>query len=91
MMINPRERIESSLERMELPSQVIGASVMELFGNRQVIICGHKGIRLYQQNEIIIEMADHAVDIQGDDLAIVSMRAKELMIRGCISSVRFIR
>lgn len=42
---SPKEPIYRAAEHMALPSEVIGASQIEITGYRQILLCGHKGIR----------------------------------------------
>lgn len=76
---------------MALPSEVIGASQIEITGYRQILLCGHKGIRQYGETEIIVDMLDCAVRLQGCGLGILSMSKSELLISGVLDSVSFIR
>ena len=88
---SPREPIYRAAEHMALPSEVIGASQIEITGCRQILLCGHKGIRSYSQTEIIVELKDCAVRLQGCSLGIDSMTKSELLISGTLDSVSFLR
>lgn len=79
------------MEQMSLPSEVIGASMIEITGTRQVLLCGQKGIRCYGEQEIIVDMPDCAVRISGTGLGIVTMTGSELLIRGKLDTVGFLR
>ena len=91
MKYDPKEMVYQAAEQMTLPSEVLGASQIEITGCRQVSLCGHKGIRAYGECEMIVDMRDHAVIIQGTGLRIVSMTKTELLIHGTISGVSMIR
>lgn len=91
MKLQPKEQLARSMEQLNLPSQVIGSEFIELQGNRQVLVCGQKGIRCYQEQEIIIELAHCALRIQGSSLSIVTMTTQEILIRGTIDSVGFLK
>ena len=88
---SPKEPIYRAAEHMALPSEVIGASQIEITGYRQILLCGHKGTRQYGETEIIVDMRDCAVRLQGCGLGILSMSKSELLISGVLDSVSFIR
>lgn len=88
---SPSEPIRRAAEHMALPSEVIGASQIEITGGRQALLCGHKGIRTYSQTEIIVDLSDCAVRLQGCGLGIRSMTKTELLISGVLDSVSFLR
>jgi sporulation protein YqfC len=77
--------------QMNLPSEAFGASLIEITGQRQILICGQKGIRSYSQTEITVELSDCAVQLQGQDMGIVTMTGGELLVRGGLDAVRFLR
>jgi sporulation protein YqfC len=76
---------------MDLPSEAFGASMIEITGQRQILLHGQKGIRSYSETEIIIERSDCAVQVQGQGLSIVIMTGEELLLRGSLELVRFLR
>ena len=88
---NPKEPIYRAAEYMALPSEVLGASQIEITGCRQILLCGHKGIRLYGETEIIVDLIDCAVRVSGGDLGILTMTKQELLLSGRLDSVSFIR
>ena len=47
MAAGPKQQVQRGLEQMSLPSQVFGASMVEITGGRQILLTGQKGIRLY--------------------------------------------
>lgn len=91
MKIRPVEQLSRGMEQISLPSEVLGGAFMELYGDRQILLCGQKGIRSYQTHQIIVELQHCAVEIQGKDLGLVTMTSTELLIRGTIDGVRFLR
>lgn len=88
---SPKEPIYRAAEYMALPSEVVGASQIEITGYRQVLLCGHKGIRSYGETEIIVDLKDCAVRLQGSNLGILSMTKSELLLSGVLDSLSFIR
>ena len=91
MTERPKRQLLSELEQMSLPTQVMGASLVEVTGGRQVLLAGQKGIRVYSSEEILVDLVDCAVNILGDGMRIVTMTAQELLIRGVIRSVEWLR
>ncbi len=91
MSKSPKEPLCRAAEYMALPSEVIGASQIEITGSRQVLLCGHKGIRSYSPTEIIVDLRDCAVRLIGCGLGILTMTKNELLISGALDSVSFIR
>ena len=85
------EPLYRAAEQMALPGQVLGASQIEITGSRRVLLCGHKGIRYYSETEIIVDLRDCAVRLQGCSLGICTMTKNELLISGVLDSVCFIR
>ena len=88
---NPREPIYRAAEYMALPSEVLGASQIEITGSRQVLLLGHKGIRLYSETEIRVDLTDCAVRVTGNSLGIQAMTKQELLISGVVDCVSFVR
>lgn len=91
MQNSPKQMVYRQTEQLGLPSEVIGASSIEIMGNRQVLLCGQKGIRRYSEHEIVVDLKECAVKICGNHLGIVSMNGQELLLRGEIDSVGFLR
>ena len=88
---NPKEPIYRMAEYMALPSEVLGASQIEITGSRQVLLLGHKGIRLYSETEILVDLLDCAVRVTGTNLGIQAMTRQELLISGSLDCVSFVR
>ena len=88
---NPKEPIYRAAEYMALPSEVLGASQIEITGSRQILLLGHKGIRLYSETEILVDLMDCAVRVTGNSLGIQAMTKQELLISGSLDCVSFVR
>lgn len=88
---NPKEPIYRAAEYMALPSEILGASQIEITGSRQVLLLGHKGIRLYSETEILVDLIDCAVRVSGNGLGIQAMTKQELLISGSVDCVSFLR
>ncbi len=91
MKISPREPIYRMAEQLSLPNQALGASQIEITGSRQILLCGHKGIRYYSETEIIVDLRDCAVRLQGSNLGICSMTRHELLLGGVLDAMSFLR
>lgn len=87
---NRLEPLYQAAERLALPSQVLGASRLEITGRRQLLLCGHKGIRVYGQREMVIDLKECALRIQGRELGIQAMTKAELLLGGALDSVSFL-
>ena len=79
-----KEQLYRVSEAAEFPSTLFGASRVELQGNHQALLIGHKGIRSYGDKEMIVDMADCALRLCGEGLSIAAMTKQELLIRGMI-------
>lgn len=86
-----RQELFEAAERMNLPSQVMGAFRVEITGTHQVLLVGHKGIRSYGEREMIVDLDSAAVILQGDGFHIKAMTRQELLISGKIVSIQFQR
>ena len=89
--MRPREQISRGAEALSLPAQVFGQGSMEICGYTTLLISGQKGIRSYAETEIVVELRDYAVRVRGTGLGMVSMTADELLIRGELQTVEFLR
>ena len=87
--MNYRDTMVRLSDQMAVPDLM--GSRIEINGTHQLLLCGHKGIRVYSQTEIIVELRDCAARIQGSDLGIASMTKTELLLRGAVDSVSFLR
>lgn len=91
MNMNPKEPICRAAESVALPSEVLGASQIEITGCRQMLLCGHKGIRSYSDTEITVDLPDCAVKLTGSGLGILSMTKQELLLGGTLEHISFLR
>lgn len=91
MNIYPKEPMLRAAESMALPAEVLGASLIEITGCRQILLCGHKGIRCYSDTEITVDLQDCAVHISGSKLGILSMTKQELLLGGNLEHISFLR
>lgn len=70
---------------MDLPGESIpGQSVVEILGERRVLIEGHRGVREYSGDKIGVNMPFGSVSISGCDLELTHMTVDQLVICGII-------
>ena len=85
------ERKQTILERavgaLDLPADLAGLPLIQLLGDRQVLVEGHKGILSYGREEIHISGGKLVIRILGSGLELQGMNADELRISGCIRAV----
>lgn len=91
MKLQSKQPLARGMEQLSLPSEVLGSVMVELFGDRQVLVSGGRGIRSYQAHEIIVELERCGLKISGQNLSIVTMTSRELLIRGNIDAVGFLK
>lgn len=74
---------ESDIPSEALPSQ----SIVEIAGERRVLIENHFGIKAYSQEKIVINVKFGFVNVCGCSLEILRMTKEQLIIRGRIDAV----
>lgn len=74
---------ESELAQMSLP----GMPIVEVAGDRRVLVENHHGVCAYSTERILIKVAYGCVCIQGCALELLRMSADQLIIRGKIESI----
>ncbi len=86
------ERKEGILERaakaLDLPGEMVaGIPRVELVGDGQVRMAGHRGILSYGREEICVDGGKLMVRVRGEGLELRSMNPEELLITGRIAAV----
>ena len=83
--------IKKIAKAIEIPSEVVeGSSHFEVFGNREIIIDGCKGILDYSENEIKVSTLKYGVAVIGSELSIKNYNGDSISIEGYIKSVEFV-
>ena len=82
-----RHWMERLTEQMDLSGEAEVDSVVELVGNRRVLIEHHKGICQYQPDIIGVYLRCGRIYISGSGMEIARMTKEQLVIIGCIHSV----
>lgn len=62
---------------------------MQLIDNRYAIINGHKGLRVYTDNEIVFAYKKISIKLIGQNLKIVYLSDAEAYVEGVIKGVFF--
>lgn len=79
---------QEAVERLDLPPEVAaGVPQMELYGNRQIYLSGHKGVISYSTEEVAVAGGSLTVRITGTELQLAAMTAEELRLTGFIKQV----
>ena len=79
-------------ESLDLPGEhPPGQPIVEIAGDRRVLIEGHRGVVQYDKCLIRIRLAYGAVQIQGRELELAHMTKESLVIFGRIESVTLCR
>lgn len=79
------QRLMEKAELSEVP--LPGHPILELAGDRRVLIENHFGVKEYSQNRITVKVSYGQVSIQGESLRILRMTNKQLLICGSISGI----
>lgn len=59
-----------------------------LIAGKELLIEGHKGILSYSENEIIIRVRHGKIELLGEKLFIKEINEDEVLVTGCVVSVR---
>lgn len=72
---------------MDLTGEVCFESLVELIGNKRVLIEHHRGILQYQRDCICVKVKFGTVSITGQCLEIYQMSHEKLVISGTIDAI----
>ena len=77
-------------EALEIPDQTLpGDAIIEIYGNRRVLIDGHCRVLQYGCECIWLRNDNRIVRICGSGLCVVELSGSRAVITGCISGVSF--
>ena len=80
--------MERLADRMELTGEPLpGQSLVELAGDRRVLVEQHKGICQYSPQCITVKVSYGELIVKGKGLQILRMAKEQLVIKGCIDCV----
>ena len=68
-----------------------GLPLVEICGERRVLIENHRGVSRYSEDRICIRVAYGEVAVAGRGLELARMTREQLVISGCIEGVTLIR
>lgn len=84
--------MERLAERADLQGEALpGQPLVEIFGERRVLIEHHNGVIEYGKEKIQVKMRYGCLCISGDGLELSKMNVDQLIICGRIDSVSIIR
>lgn len=87
-----RQWIERLADSADLQGEAFpGQSVVELFGDRRLLVEHHGGVTEYGREKIILRMKFGYLCVCGGCLELARMTAEQLVITGRIDSVSLIR
>ena len=79
-------------DRTELESEALpGIPILEIAGDRRVLMEHHRGVTCYGTKEICVKMPYGHVAVMGSDLQLIRMSAQQLVINGNIDEIKLIR
>lgn len=77
---------------VDLPGEAIpGQPLVELSGDRRVLIENHRGVTEYRKDRIGIRVSYGQIAVCGSGLELVRMSKEQLVIRGRIDSITVCR
>ena len=83
---------QKASEWFGLPEEVLlSLPVIELVGNGRLRIQNYEGVIEYTEESIRLNTHIHMIKISGNELAIVHMGAEEIVIKGDIVALEYIR
>ena len=81
----------NAMERLDLPGGIAaGVPVMELTGNRQLVMEQHRGVLSYSTELVEINAGNMVVRVTGTQLQLVAMTETDLRIDGHIGRVELV-
>lgn len=84
--------MERLTDGLDLPSEPIpGQPLVELTGERRVLIENHGGVTQYGREKICVKVKFGQVSVQGCGLELARMTKEQLIISGRIDSITLIR
>ena len=82
--------LERLLTQMDLTGESIpGQLLVELFGNRRILIENHLGVLCYGPTEIRVNTPNGIFSVSGRGMTLAQVTKSKMVIVGCISGVNF--
>lgn len=80
------------MDRAELMGEPTpGVSLVELVGDRRVLIENHYGVTSYDRKCVCIKTTYGIMSVSGENLELTSMSKQQLVITGCIAGISIYR
>ena len=80
-----------AVEKLDLPPEVAaGAPQVELCGNMQLYMAGHRGVLACGTEQVDINGGCLIVRVRGEDLQLLAMTEQELRLGGRITEVELV-
>lgn len=91
-MKNPETNISNKIiDTFQLPKDVLlGASIISITGNTNIVIENFKSIIKYQTDLLLIQCKKNRVQISGKNLQLEQYTKEELTVCGIISEIKFL-
>lgn len=78
-------------ERLHLPKDICGGALrMSVTGNSEVWVENYRGILEYTCERILLQAKNCKICFEGKGLSIVYYTNEDMIIKGCISCVRYL-
>lgn len=71
--------------------QISKLPLIELAGDKRVLIENHMGVLAYSNDEIQIKVSYGKVTVSGNNLRFMQMNGEQLVIKGCIENIQLFR
>jgi sporulation protein YqfC len=85
-------KIERLAHRIDLADEALpGQPVLEIFGDRRVLLEHHRGVTEYGREKITVRVRYGWISICGSCLELSRMSAEQLVVTGCIESLTLVR
>ena len=92
MLKQNRHWLDRLADRADLPGEAdVGQTVVELAGDRRVLIEHHRGVIQYGRNQICVRVRYGTVLVCGCELELARMTKQQLVICGRIDRVELCR
>lgn len=80
--------VEKLARKLDLPRDIVmDVPKITVTGNKEIIIENHKGIILFEENEINVNSNMGVIKINGKDLVIEYLEGRTIVVTGKFSSV----
>lgn len=78
------------MKKPQLP-QISKLPLIEIAGEKRVLIENHMGVLAYSSEEIQIKVCYGKVTVFGKNLRFMQMNGEQLVIKGCIENIQLFR